>query len=294
MLMGSPAAGKSTLAQTFVARGYVRLNRDEIGGRLADLVPVLERTLESGARHVVLDNTYATRAARNQVIEAAWKHGVGVRCVWLETSLADAQRNAAQRMIERHGRLLGPEEMRQAGRRDPSVYGPRVLLDFRRALEPPSLDEGFSSIDAVPFERRGDDRSSSRRAVIVEEQVLRELDREAAGPLLRRLAGEGWLLLAIGWGPGAGEAPAAIDVHGLSLALACCTHAASGPAVCWCRPPLPGLAVSLIHRHGLDPRRSILVGGSTGRALAERCGLRHAPPEAFFAGPSPHLQALLL
>ena len=46
MIMGLPGAGKTTLAETYVTRGYLRLNRDEAGGSLNALVPALE----AGAR----------------------------------------------------------------------------------------------------------------------------------------------------------------------------------------------------------------------------------------------------
>jgi aryl-alcohol dehydrogenase-like predicted oxidoreductase len=39
LIMGLPGAGKSTIAESFVARGYERLNRDERGGSLAALLP---------------------------------------------------------------------------------------------------------------------------------------------------------------------------------------------------------------------------------------------------------------
>src|SRR6185437_3910298 len=76
VVMGLPGAGKSTLAADLMRRGYERLNRDEAGGRLADLVPALEEHLRAGRRRVVLDNTYGSRAARNLVIETAWTHRV--------------------------------------------------------------------------------------------------------------------------------------------------------------------------------------------------------------------------
>src|SRR6185436_7749492 len=38
-----------------------------------------------------------------------------------------------------------------------------------------------------------------------------------------------------------------------------CSHPA-GPPICWCRPPLPGMWVSFARRHGIDVRRSILLG----------------------------------
>ena len=89
-----PAAGKSTLVRDFVDQGYERLNRDDAGGRLADLVTKLDDGLAAGARRFVLDNTYPTRSSRNEVLETAWRHGVPARCLWLQTSLEQAQINA--------------------------------------------------------------------------------------------------------------------------------------------------------------------------------------------------------
>jgi membrane-bound lytic murein transglycosylase B len=40
--------------------------------------------------------------------------GLPVSCRWLSTSVEDAQVNAVWRMLSTYGRLLGPEEMRQA------------------------------------------------------------------------------------------------------------------------------------------------------------------------------------
>ena len=63
--MGIPGAGKSRIAEEYVARGYLRLNRDERGGSLRELAAALDEALSAGARRVVLDNTYLTRAARS-------------------------------------------------------------------------------------------------------------------------------------------------------------------------------------------------------------------------------------
>src|SRR5262249_38751557 len=132
LVMGLPAAGKSTLDERFVRDGYERLNRDERGGTLAALVPELERLLAKGRRRVVLDNPYATRKSRAPVVEASARHGVPVRCLWLETRLADAQRNAVARMLARHGRLLEPAEMKAAGPDDPGLFPPGVLFRYER------------------------------------------------------------------------------------------------------------------------------------------------------------------
>src|SRR5262249_18156014 len=82
LVMGIPGAGKSRLAERYVARGYVRLNRDERGGSLRGLADALDEALSAGATQVVLDNTYLTRAARSHVIEVAGRHRAAARCVW--------------------------------------------------------------------------------------------------------------------------------------------------------------------------------------------------------------------
>ena len=38
LVMGYPATGKSTFAEQYIQQGYYRLNRDELGGTLEDLV----------------------------------------------------------------------------------------------------------------------------------------------------------------------------------------------------------------------------------------------------------------
>jgi aryl-alcohol dehydrogenase-like predicted oxidoreductase/histidinol phosphatase-like enzyme len=153
LIMGLPAAGKSTLAERLVSGGYVRLNRDQQGGSLDSLLPVLDGALSSGPARVVLDNTYVTRKARGAVLRVAAQHGVPVRCTWLSTSIEDAQVNAVNRMVAKYGRLLEPEEMRAIARTDTSVFPPTVQFRYQRELEAPDQSEGFSRIDVVEFVR---------------------------------------------------------------------------------------------------------------------------------------------
>ena len=105
VIMGIPGAGKSRHAEDYVARGYLRLNRDERGGSLRQINDALDEALASGTRRIVLDNTYLTRAARSHVIEAAAHHRLGVRCIWIDTPLAQAQVNMVERLLDRYGTL---------------------------------------------------------------------------------------------------------------------------------------------------------------------------------------------
>jgi predicted kinase len=87
LIMGLPAAGKSTVARAFVDDGYARLNRDDAGGSLRGLLPQLRRLVEDGRSRIVLDNTYMSRASRARVVHAANALRLPVRCVWLTTSV---------------------------------------------------------------------------------------------------------------------------------------------------------------------------------------------------------------
>jgi histidinol phosphatase-like enzyme len=308
LIMGLPGAGKSTLARAYAGRGYERLNRDEAGGSLRALVPALDRAIASGASRLVLDNTCVSRAARAPLIQAAWTHGLPVRCVWLATTVEDAQVNAAWRMVSRYGRLLGPDEIRAAAKTDPGVFGPSVQFRYQRALEPPGAAEGFSRIDVVPFERARDPALVNRALILWCDGVLRRSRSgqgsapaddievfEERGAVLRRYEAEGWRVLGLSWEPEIAAAPlVAAQVEagfarmqerlGVAIEVRYCPHAA-GPPACWCRKPLPGLGVVFIQRHQLDPARCIYVGaGPQDPGFARRLGFQYRGADEFFGG----------
>jgi aryl-alcohol dehydrogenase-like predicted oxidoreductase len=280
MVMGLPGAGKTTAAQALAACGYVRVNRDDGGGSLRGLVPELARLVDSGHTRIVLDNTYVSRKSRAPVVHAAEKMGLPVRCVWLSTSVEEAQVNAVWRMLSTYGRLLAPEEMRRITRQDVNAFGPSVQFRYQRDLEPPHPSEGFSRIDVVPFERTRD-ASFGSRAVIVWFDRIEIADVDA--DVLRRYANDGWHVLGLSWRPEVGDdTGAALNVDesfarrrerlGIAMDVRYCPHAA-GPPVCWCRKPLPGMAVAFIMQYRLDPAQCIYVGaGPQDPGFARRLG----------------------
>jgi HAD superfamily hydrolase (TIGR01662 family) len=307
LVMGMPGAGKSELQREFEGQGFARLNRDSRGGTLSELVPELARGLLQGHRRWVLDNTYASRAARNEVIECAWAAGVPVRCIWLRTSIADAQINAITRLIEAHGRLPTPEELRERGRQDSRYFGPDAQFRYERALEPPVIEEGFRAVEERSFVRR--EPAGQGRAVILElDGVL--CDSASGAPsvlesddlvipshrrdVLRRYHAEGWKLFAHTWRPqvARGELSAETvtrtfdrvrEVLGLDIDVGSCPHDA-GPPVCWCRKPLPGLLLELATRHGVRLEDSIMVGRSAAdRTMGQRLRMTLMEPAEFFA-----------
>jgi aryl-alcohol dehydrogenase-like predicted oxidoreductase len=278
LVMGMPGAGKSTIARELETQGYERLNRDERGGSLADLVAELDAGLAAGKRRWVLDNTYPSRRSRNEVIECAWRFAVPVRCVWASTEIGDAQINAIVRMIDVHGSLPSPEAIRERGRTDTRYLGPDALFRYERSVEPPAADEGFTAVEKRQFVRHARPNAHNR-AIILDYDDLTPEWRDT----LARYAADGWLLFAHAWRPQVARgAMSREDVEaqfaktradlGVDITFACCPHDA-GPPICWCRKPLPGSILEFAIKRGVALDRSIVVSRSAAdRTMALRSG----------------------
>lgn len=310
LVMGLPGAGKSTFAESLTAHGYHRLNRDEAGGTLRDLLTTLDTALASGVSRVVIDNTYVSRKSRAEVIRTASARGFPVRCIWLSTSVEDAQTNAVARIVSRYGRLPGDAELERLRKQDVAAFLPMVQFRYQRELEPPDVAEGFSRVEIVPFERRIDPSFVNRAVIVWCDDVLLRSRSGRRVPLtpddvdvvteraatLRRYQEDGWRLLGLSWQPDIADGTqssagaAAVfarmnEMLGLEIEVEHCPHAA-GPPRCWCRKPLPGLAVVFMHRHRLDPAQCIYVGaGPQDPGFARRLGFTYSEASAFFARP---------
>jgi hypothetical protein len=258
--MGIPGAGKSLVAEDYVARGYARLNRDERKGTLRDLARALDEQLASGVRRVVLDNTYLTRASRSYVLDAAGRHGIQARCIWLDTPLAQAQVNLVERLLDRFGSLPTPEALQEVAKQEPGLHMPTSQMRTLRELEPPSSDEEFAAVERVSFVRRP--RSEAvRRGVFVAAAAL----RDAAWETVLERGDRDAPHLVFDWVPDGAVDAIAPEVARLAAHVtgpvegAICPHG-GGPPSCWCRPPLPGLLLAFARAHEVDPSRSVLVG----------------------------------
>jgi len=279
LVMGMPGAGKSTIARELETAGYERLNRDTQGGSLADLVAELDAGLAAGKRRWVLDNTYPSRRSRNEVIECAWRFGLPVRCVWASTEIGDAQINAIVRMIEVHGSLPSPEDIRTRGRADSRYLGPDALFRYERSVEPPVADEGFTAVEERKLVRYARPNAENR-AIILDYDRLTSERRDT----LARYAADGWLLFAHAWRPQVArgsmtredvdaEFATTRDELGVDITFACCPHDA-GPPICWCRKPLPGSVLEFAVGRSVALDRSVVVGSSASdRTMAQRLGI---------------------
>ena len=277
IVMGIPGAGKSRLAAGYAERGYVRLNRDERGGSLRALAVELDEQLAAGVRLAVLDNTYLTRASRSHVVDAVARHPVALRCVWVDTPLAQAQVNLVERLLERFGSLPLPEQIRDAARREPWLMLPTSQMRALRELEPPSIDEGFNAVERVPFARvsavGGRPGVFIAGAAATRPGIVHALGN--ADPAAPHLIFD-WVPDGDAGSLGGVAAHVAQAVTG-AIDVAVCPHP-GGPPSCWCRPPLPGLPLAFARVHHVDPTRSTVVGCTPAhRTLATTLGARYIP-----------------
>lgn len=310
VLMGIQGAGKTMLVSEYVDKGYARLNRDLLGGRLDDLVPRMVEFLRAGQRRIVLDNTYPTRISRFPVIHAARVHGVPVRCRHLHTPLTEARINIVLRMLERYGRPLGPDEMKALAKKDPNLPPPAALMRWTSSFEPPALDEGFAAVETIPFVRRPQPARTEKGLLLDVDGTLRKTRSGEIYPrhaddieilpgrreVLARWVAAGYRLFFVSNQSGIASGKlthAAAEACFLRTAellqlpvtgIAYCPHPAF-PVGCYCRKPMPGLGVYLMERHQLAREHLVVVGDMASDAeFAAGLGARYVDAGEFFGG----------
>ncbi len=165
LVTGINAAGKTTLVKEFP--NHVRLNRDELGGKIAGLLPRIKQEVAAG-RSVICDNTLPTIPDRQPFIDLAKELSVPIRCVHLDTTFEDAQLNACLRQIERRGELLMPDDFKKE--KDPNLFPPVALFAYKKKFENktekgvrpvpefptaqyPKTAHGFNAVEIRPFVR---------------------------------------------------------------------------------------------------------------------------------------------
>ncbi len=312
VVMGIQGAGKSSEVDRYLSRGYARLNRDELGGDLGGLIPRLGALLASGQQRVVLDNTYPTRASRYALIQMAHAHSVPVRCRFLATPIEEASVNVVQRVIERHGKLLGPDELKALSKDDPNLPPPAALTRWAACFEAPHLEEGFGVVEEIPFVRRVDPSFTQKGLLLDVDGTLRRTKSGENFPrdpedieilpgrreVLERWIAQGYQLFFVSNQSGVAsetvsrEAVEAcfartIALLGLPVAeVAYCPHPAF-PVGCFCRKPLPGLGVWLMGRHRLAREHLVMVGDlGSDQAFARALGVKYLRAEELFPGDS--------
>lgn len=305
LIIGIQASGKTSLAEKYLAQGYVRVNRDVKGGDMAGLLPVMEKALDEG-KSVVLDNTFVSVASRKPFIDLAIAKKADVKCVHVTTSLEHAQFNAIHRIIKMEGKLLTPDEIKK--HKSPNVFPPAVLFSYRKSFEEPTEAEGFSSIEVIKFQRVFDKEYSNEALILDYDSTLRdcvngngkypvEKDQIAIRPNVAKKLLEakekGMRLLGVSNQSGVHKADLTHDkavelfshtnsLIGVDIEVVFCPHQ-SAPPVCYCRKPSTGWAVHFIEKYKLLPSKCTFVGDATSdRTFAQRAGFKYIDQAEFF------------
>ena len=304
IIMGYNAAGKSTLVEDFVARGYKRFNRDIAGGNLDQLASQVDVALSFGATNIVLDNTYPTVKSRASILKVGKDNKIPVKCIHLTTSFEDAQLNACLRMVRKTGKLLQPEDFKSV--KDPNLFPPVALFNYRKEYQKPTTSEGFASIEEVQFVRKWDAKYKNKALILDYDGTLRLSTGEQKFPIelsdikmlpgrtekLKEYQNRGYILLGASNQSGIARGTPRAKVIacfeetnkrlGLNIEYQFCEHRIP-PVSCYCRKPYPGMGALFIEKYSLNPSSCIMVGDMTSdETFAERCGFKYQHADNFF------------
>ena len=305
IIMGYNAAGKSTYVEQFILRNYHRLNRDTLGGSIDGLAEKADHLIKGGVKTIVLDNTYPSIKSRESIIKVAKAHQMPIRCIWLTTSMEDAQLNACLRMIRKTGRLLMPDDFKK--QKDPNLFPPIALFHYRKEFQKPTTKEGFDSIHEVQFERTWPTEYKNKAILVDYDGTLRESTGEQNYPIelsdikmlpnrsetLKAWQKKGYLILGAsnqsGIARGVPEAKIIACFEetnkrlGIQIDYLYCPHRIP-PVSCYCRKPHCGMGAYFIEKYKLNPAECIMVGDmTTDETFAKRCGFQYQHADQFFA-----------
>lgn len=309
VLLGYNASGKSTIAAEYVAKGYDRLNRDEMGGTLEGVAQELKRRIKKGGNLFILDNTYPDIKSRASVIKIGKENKIPVNCVWLSTSFEDAQLNACLRMIRQTGKLLMPEDFKTT--KNPNHFPPVALFNYRKLFEKPRTGEGFSSVVERDFKRVWGPEYKNSALILDYDGNLR--DTPAGSKFDFPTCEEEVVLLpgrierikqyiddfkpdhVLGWSNQSGIAKKHCTEEnvikafkktnallGMDIPFFFCPHNIP-PVNCYCRKPHCGLGAYFIETYKLLPEKCLFVGDqTTDETAAKRCGFKFLHTSEFF------------
>ena len=174
-------------------------------------------------------------------------------------------------------------------------------------LEEPTIDEGFTKIKKISFERKKDETYTKKALILDYDGTLRKTKSGNKYPLtiddleilpnrtkiLRRYKAEGYLLLGVSNQSGIAKNELTVETAeeifdqtnkliGIDIEYKVCPHT-SFPQVCYCRKPIPGLGVEFIEKYKLAPAQCIMVGDmTTDETFAKRCGFQYIEAKKFF------------
>lgn len=305
MVVGYPAAGKSTLTKYLVDKGAISLNRDTEGGTIAELLPKMEGLLKDN-KDIVLDNLFATVDVRKPFIELAKKYGADISCQLMGTSIEDAQFNVVQRAIGLIGKFPTPEAIKET--KHTNVFPPAVLFKYKKDFQKPTVEEGFSKVETVKFVRKENPEFTNKALIVDYDGTLRECIngndkypvaesqieiKPGRTKILEDYKKRGYKLLGVSNQSGVAKGELTYDTAdrlfaytnkllGVDIEYRFCPHQ-SAPISCYCRKPMNGIGVEFILKYKLKASDCIMVGDmTTDKTFAQRAGFQYIDQEDFF------------
>jgi HAD superfamily hydrolase (TIGR01662 family) len=228
--------------------------------------------------------------------------------IHIATPIDEARVNVVHRILDRYGRLLSPEEFKELSKTDPNLPPPAAMASYAASFEVPSLAEGFSIIDEVPFVRRPEPTHQNKGLLLDVDGTIRETlsgDFYPKTPedirllpnrreVLLEWIDRGYQLFFISNQSGvsskkvsqtAVEACFDRTVELLDLPVTevrFCPHKAF-PASCFCRKPMPGHGVDLMRTYKLSQQDLVMVGDMESDArFARAIGATYFDAAEFF------------
>jgi predicted kinase len=137
VMVGLPAAGKSTWCRRALAGTHVVVSKDRMAGSTSKSkhqTKLIDDALGRG-ESVVVDNTNPTLVARADLIEQAKRHGARVIAIYVPSTVGES--------LERNRRREGVERV-------PDV----AIYVAKKKLVPPSLAEGFDEVRVATREAK--------------------------------------------------------------------------------------------------------------------------------------------
>jgi HAD superfamily hydrolase (TIGR01662 family) len=306
MVCGYPASGKSTITKKLSdAPEVCVLNRDTEGGTIAGLLPKLESHLKNHT-DVVLDNLFPTIESRKPFIDLCKKYKIDISCQLMGTSIEDAQFNVVQRAIGLLGKFPTPEAIKAA--KHTNIFPPLVLFKYKKEFQKPTVEEGFSKVEVIKFERRDNPEFTNKALIVDYDGTLRECIngndkypvmeaqveiKPGRKKVLDAYKAKGYRLLGISNQSGIAKGELTYDkavelfnhtnkLLGVDIEFQFCSHQ-SAPISCYCRKPMSGLGVDFILKHKLNRKECIFVGDmTTDKTFAARAGFQYVDQMEFF------------
>lgn len=308
MTVGLPAAGKSTIVDEYITKGFAKLSRDDVGGGLeaTGLINTkLNDWIRMGKEKIIMDSTYMTKDVRKHVIDIAKKNGYKITCLHVSSSIEDSMFNAVSRMIGRHGKLfMKADDYKKS--KDPNMFPPAALYKANKVIEKPTMAEGFDEIKIIPFKRKAN--GYTNRVILFDyDGTLRKTKSGGIYPTdpndieilpgrtqkLNELKKQGYIILGV-----SNQSGVAKGILTYEMADRCfkrtnelldfdidyrfCSHSVL-PITCYCRKPGVGFGVEFIEKYKLDPSQCIMVGDmKTDETFAKRCGFKYVHADQFF------------